>query len=96
MGDKSKIRSLILTASLLGMGIGGATTTYADEFEILNAATTVTNNVYQLTANIDYQLTEEVMAAVRNGVGAMPPFGQSLKEDQVDDVARYVYEATRR
>ena len=39
---------------------------------------------------------EQVQAAVTNGVGAMPPFGQTLSPEQIDDVARYVFEATRR
>jgi len=39
---------------------------------------------------------QQVRAAVTNGVGAMPPFGQTLTPEQIDDVARYVYEATRR
>jgi len=38
----------------------------------------------------------QVKAAVTNGVGAMPPFGETLTPEQIDDVARYVYEATRR
>ncbi|MFW2390623.1 MAG: molybdopterin-dependent oxidoreductase [Polyangiales bacterium] len=38
---------------------------------------------------------EQVEAAVTNGVGAMPPFGETLTREQIDDVARYVYEATR-
>jgi mono/diheme cytochrome c family protein len=29
-------------------------------------------------------------------VGVMPPFGQTLTPTQIEDVARYVYEATRR
>ena len=39
---------------------------------------------------------EQVKAAVTNGVGAMPPFNKTLTSDQIEDVARYVYEATRR
>ena len=39
---------------------------------------------------------QQVKAAVTNGVGVMPPFGQTLTTDQIEDVARYVYEATRR
>jgi sulfite dehydrogenase len=39
---------------------------------------------------------QQVRAAVTNGVGVMPPFGQTLTPAQIDDVARYVYEATRR
>ena len=39
---------------------------------------------------------QQVKAAVTNGVGAMPPFGQSLTPEQIEDVARYVHEATRR
>jgi mono/diheme cytochrome c family protein len=39
---------------------------------------------------------QQVKAAVTNGVGVMPPFGQTLTPDQIEDVARYVYEATRR
>jgi sulfite dehydrogenase len=39
---------------------------------------------------------EQVKAAVTNGVGAMPPFGESMTADQIQDVARYVHEATRR
>ena len=38
---------------------------------------------------------QQVKAAVTNGVGAMPPFGQTLTPAQIEDVARYVYEATR-
>jgi mono/diheme cytochrome c family protein len=39
---------------------------------------------------------QQVKAAVTNGVGAMPPFGETMTPEQIDDVARYVYEATRR
>ena len=39
---------------------------------------------------------QQVEAAVTNGVGAMPPFGQSLTPEEIKDVARYVFEATRR
>lgn len=39
---------------------------------------------------------EQVRAAVTNGVGAMPPFDKTLTSDQIEDVARYVFEATRR
>jgi len=39
---------------------------------------------------------QQVRAAVTNGVGAMPPFGETLTPEQIDDVAGYVYEATRR
>jgi DMSO/TMAO reductase YedYZ molybdopterin-dependent catalytic subunit len=39
---------------------------------------------------------EQVRAAVTNGVGAMPPFDKTLTPQQIEDVARYVYEATRR
>ena len=39
---------------------------------------------------------EQVKAAVTNGVGAMPPFDKTLTPEQIDDVARYVFEATRR
>ena len=39
---------------------------------------------------------QQVKAAVTNGVGAMPPFEQTLTAEQIDDVARYVFEATRR
>ncbi|HSN85086.1 MAG TPA: molybdopterin-dependent oxidoreductase [Polyangiales bacterium] len=38
----------------------------------------------------------QIEAAVTNGVGAMPPFGETLTDEQISDVARYVYEATRR
>jgi DMSO/TMAO reductase YedYZ molybdopterin-dependent catalytic subunit/mono/diheme cytochrome c family protein len=39
---------------------------------------------------------QQVEAAVTNGVGAMPPFGETLTPEQLSDVARYVFEATRR
>ena len=39
---------------------------------------------------------QQVKAAVTNGVGAMPPFDQTLTPEQIEDVARYVFEATRR
>jgi len=39
---------------------------------------------------------QQIKAAVTNGVGAMPPFGETLTPEQIQDVARYVYEATRR
>ncbi|RLB36987.1 MAG: cytochrome c [Deltaproteobacteria bacterium] len=39
---------------------------------------------------------QQVKAAVTNGVGAMPPFGETMNPAQIEDVARYVYEATRR
>jgi mono/diheme cytochrome c family protein len=39
---------------------------------------------------------QQVEAAVTNGVGAMPPFGETLTKEQISDVARYVFEATRR
>jgi DMSO/TMAO reductase YedYZ molybdopterin-dependent catalytic subunit/mono/diheme cytochrome c family protein len=39
---------------------------------------------------------QQVKAAVTNGVGAMPPFDKTLTPEQIEDVARYVYEATRR
>ena len=39
---------------------------------------------------------QQVKAAVTNGVGAMPPFGETMTPAQIEDVARYVYEATRR
>jgi DMSO/TMAO reductase YedYZ molybdopterin-dependent catalytic subunit/cytochrome c553 len=39
---------------------------------------------------------QQVKAAVTNGVGAMPPFDKTLTPQQIDDVARYVFEATRR
>ncbi len=39
---------------------------------------------------------DQVKAAVTNGVGAMPPFGETMTADQIEDVARYVSEATRR
>jgi len=39
---------------------------------------------------------QQVKAAVTNGVGAMPPFDKTLTPEQIDDVARYVFEATRR
>jgi mono/diheme cytochrome c family protein len=38
----------------------------------------------------------QVKAAVTNGVGAMPPFDKTLTREQIEDVAQYVYEATRR
>lgn len=38
---------------------------------------------------------EQVKAAVQNGIGAMPSFGQSLTPEQVEDVAAYVFEVTR-
>lgn len=38
----------------------------------------------------------QIKAAVTNGVGVMPPFGQTMTREQIEDVARYVYEATRR
>ncbi len=37
-----------------------------------------------------------VTVQVCNGVGAMPPFGETMTPAQIEDVARYVYEATRR
>ena len=39
---------------------------------------------------------QQVKAAVQNGVGAMPSFGETLTPEQIEDVARYVFEATRR
>jgi len=39
---------------------------------------------------------QQVQATVTSGVGAMPPFGETLTKDQIEDVARYVFEATRR
>ena len=39
---------------------------------------------------------QQVEAAVTNGVGAMPPFAETLTPEQISDVARYVFEATRR
>ena len=39
---------------------------------------------------------QQVKAAVTNGVGAMPPFSETMTPAQIEDVARYVYEATRR
>lgn len=39
---------------------------------------------------------QQVKAAVTNGVGAMPPFDKTLAPEQIEDVARYVFEATRR
>ncbi|MGD8863220.1 MAG: molybdopterin-dependent oxidoreductase [Myxococcales bacterium] len=39
---------------------------------------------------------EQIEAAVTNGVGAMPPFGKTLTQQQIDDVAQYVFEATRK
>jgi len=39
---------------------------------------------------------QQVKAAVTNGVGAMPPFDKTLTAEQIEDVARYVFEATRR
>ncbi len=39
---------------------------------------------------------EQIEATVTNGIGAMPPFGETLTDDQISDVARYVYEATKR
>ena len=38
---------------------------------------------------------EQVRAAVQNGVGAMPSFTQLLTPEEVEDVAAYVFEATR-
>jgi len=38
---------------------------------------------------------EQVKAAVTNGVGAMPSFGQTLTPDQIEEVATYVFEVTR-
>lgn len=35
-----------------------------------------------------------VQAAVTNGVGVMPPFGESLRPDQIKDLATYIVEAT--
>jgi cytochrome c6 len=36
---------------------------------------------------------EQVLVAVRGGVGVMPPFGDKLTPEQIDAVARYVVEA---
>jgi len=36
-----------------------------------------------------------VANAVQNGVGIMPSFGGSLSPQQIKDLARYVFEATR-
>jgi DMSO/TMAO reductase YedYZ molybdopterin-dependent catalytic subunit/mono/diheme cytochrome c family protein len=33
--------------------------------------------------------------AVRNGVGIMPSFGESLSADQIQDLAQYIHEATK-
>jgi len=38
---------------------------------------------------------DQIRAAVTNGVGVMPPFGQTLTPEQVEDVARYVFEVTQ-
>lgn len=38
---------------------------------------------------------EQVRAAVQNGVGAMPSFTQLLTPEEIEDVAAYVFEATR-
>lgn len=38
---------------------------------------------------------DQIRAAVENGVGVMPPFGQTLTPEQVNDVARYVFEVTQ-
>lgn len=38
---------------------------------------------------------DEVRAAVANGVGAMPAFTQHLTPQEIDDVAAYVFQATR-
>lgn len=38
----------------------------------------------------------QVQSAVRNGVGAMPAFKGTLTEAQIEQIARYVVEATRR
>lgn len=38
---------------------------------------------------------EQVRAAVANGVGSMPSFTQLLTPEQIEDVAAYVFEATR-
>ncbi|WP_372592243.1 molybdopterin-dependent oxidoreductase [Guyparkeria sp.] len=38
---------------------------------------------------------EQVHAAVANGVGTMPSYTQLLTPEQIDDVAAYVFEATR-
>jgi mono/diheme cytochrome c family protein len=37
-----------------------------------------------------------VTVQVCNAVGVMPPFGETMTPAQIEDVARYVYEATRR
>jgi mono/diheme cytochrome c family protein len=37
---------------------------------------------------------ELVVDRVTNGMGAMPPFGETLSEQQIDDVAAYVVEST--
>jgi mono/diheme cytochrome c family protein len=37
---------------------------------------------------------ELVVDRVTNGMGAMPPFGETLSEQQIDDVAAYVVESS--
>jgi mono/diheme cytochrome c family protein len=37
---------------------------------------------------------ELVVDRVTNGMGAMPPFGETLSEQQIQDVAAYVVEST--
>ena len=54
--------------------------------------------VAQVGPNLDElgRSAQQVKAAVTNGVGAMPPFSETMTPAQIEDVARYVYEATRR
>ena len=45
----------------------------------------------------DFKPTEQqVQAAVRDGVGVMPAYKQSLSEEQIEAVAQYVAKAVRK
>lgn len=55
-------------AAVLLLGLSGSPPAWATGFKILDASTTLTNDVYQLNAQIEYTFSQAALEALENGV----------------------------